>query len=79
VTYKFPGGFGKPSRLTYTPFPGQSGIDTWTYQGSGPGGTTTIRTATVMIDSGAVTNYQGLWWAAPGGVENGWGINFAHQ
>jgi hypothetical protein len=24
-------------------------------------------------------NYQGLWWKAPGGSENGWGINFAHQ
>ncbi|HLX22452.1 MAG TPA: S53 family peptidase [Usitatibacter sp.] len=24
-------------------------------------------------------NYQGLWWAAPAGVESGWGINFAHQ
>ena len=24
-------------------------------------------------------NYQGLWWAAPGGSESGWGINFAHQ
>ncbi len=26
-----------------------------------------------------VPNYQGLWWAAPAGVESGWGINFAHQ
>ena len=24
-------------------------------------------------------NYQGLWWKAPGGSEDGWGINFAHQ
>src|ERR1700694_4664622 len=24
-------------------------------------------------------NYQGLWWAAPAGLESGWGINFAHQ
>jgi mono/diheme cytochrome c family protein len=24
-------------------------------------------------------NYQGLWWAAPAGVESGWGINVAHQ
>ena len=24
-------------------------------------------------------NYQGLWWAMPGGSESGWGINFAHQ
>ncbi len=26
-----------------------------------------------------ITNYQGLWWAAPGGTESGWGINFTHQ
>jgi hypothetical protein len=25
------------------------------------------------------TNYQDLWWAAPAGVEAGWGVNFAHQ
>lgn len=25
------------------------------------------------------TNYQDLWWAAPGGVESGWGVNFTHQ
>ncbi|MEO8676905.1 MAG: hypothetical protein ABI569_15125, partial [Casimicrobiaceae bacterium] len=25
------------------------------------------------------SNYQGLWWKAPGGSEDGWGINFAHQ
>jgi xylan 1,4-beta-xylosidase len=25
------------------------------------------------------TNYQDLWWAAPGGTESGWGINLAHQ
>ena len=30
-----------------------------------------------LTDAG--TNYQGLWWAAPGGLESGWGINFAHQ
>ena len=27
----------------------------------------------------ATGNYQGLWWAAPGGSESGWGINFAHE
>ena len=26
-----------------------------------------------------VTNYQDLWWAAPGGTESGWGVNFSHQ
>ena len=25
------------------------------------------------------TNYQDLWWAAPAGVESGWGVNFSHQ
>jgi hypothetical protein len=25
------------------------------------------------------TNYQDLWWAAPGGFESGWGINLTHQ
>jgi hypothetical protein len=25
------------------------------------------------------TNFQDLWWAAPAGVESGWGINFTHQ
>ena len=25
------------------------------------------------------TNYQDMWWAAPAGVESGWGINFSHQ
>lgn len=25
------------------------------------------------------TNYQDLWWASPGGVESGWGVNFTHQ
>ena len=25
------------------------------------------------------SNYQGLWWKSPGGSEDGWGINFAHQ
>ena len=25
------------------------------------------------------TNFQDLWWAAPGSSESGWGINFSHQ
>ena len=49
VAYRYGQGFAKPSIVTYTPFHGQSGTDTWTYQGSGPGGTTTIRTASVSI------------------------------
>jgi hypothetical protein len=27
----------------------------------------------------ATSNYQGLWWAAPAGVESGWGVNFTHE
>jgi len=30
-------------------------------------------------DLALATNFQGLWWGAPAGVESGWGINFAHQ
>ena len=29
--------------------------------------------------SARVNNYQDLWWAAPAGVESGWGINLTHQ
>ncbi|HUH91956.1 MAG TPA: hypothetical protein VL742_02275 [Casimicrobiaceae bacterium] len=32
-----------------------------------------------VANLGATGNYQGLWWAAPGGSESGWGINFAHE
>ncbi len=49
VRYQFANGFAAPSYVTYTPFPGQSGIDTWTYQGTGPEGNTTVRTASVSI------------------------------
>ncbi|HJU21244.1 MAG TPA: hypothetical protein VJ891_01930, partial [Casimicrobiaceae bacterium] len=49
VSYLFALGFGEASVVTYKPFPGQSGVDTWTYQGTGPRGTTTIRTASVNI------------------------------
>ena len=48
------------------------------------------RTATITIagqtftvtqsgSTGVPKNYQGMWWAAPAGIESGWGINFAHQ
>ena len=33
----------------------------------------------VQPDLTLATNYQDLWWAAPAGIESGWGINFAHQ
>ncbi|MGA8030993.1 MAG: hypothetical protein WCB48_01250 [Casimicrobiaceae bacterium] len=49
VTYVVANGFGEPSYAEYKPFPGQSGTDAWTYQGTGPAGNTTVRTATVNI------------------------------
>jgi predicted dienelactone hydrolase len=30
-------------------------------------------------DLALATNYQDLWWNAPGGSESGWGINLAHE
>ncbi len=38
------------TQLTYTPSAGQCGMDTWQYTGSGPGGVTSTRTASVKID-----------------------------
>jgi predicted dienelactone hydrolase len=32
-----------------------------------------------QVDPALATNYQDLWWNAPGGSESGWGINLAHQ
>ena len=51
VFYQVANGPGLPSYVRYIPFPGQSGIDTWTYQGIGPdeNTNTTIRTASVNI------------------------------
>jgi len=41
------------------------------------------RTAEFMVQYNptqqAAANYQGLWWRSPGGSENGWGVNVAHQ
>jgi hypothetical protein len=51
VTYSFAS--GGPSVATYTPFLEQSGMDTWTYQGVGDLGSTTVRTASVNIAAGA--------------------------
>ena len=82
VEYLVANGFAQSSIANYTPFPGQSGTDTWTYQGIGSRGNTTIRTASVIIAPGddlPATSYQGLWWNSPAGSESGWGINFAHQ
>ena len=31
-----------------------------------------------LSDLTLATNYTDMWWAA-GGVESGWGINFAHE
>ena len=38
------------------------------------------RAAVLAAQSTSATpNYQGLWWKAPAGSEDGWGVNFAHQ
>ena len=82
VNYGFGRGFSTPSTVTYKPFPGQSGTDTWTYQGTGSGLATTVRTASVVIAASTAAvelNFQGLWWKSPAESESGWGINFAHQ
>ena len=80
VTYRVGNGFAKPTTVTYKPFPGQSGIDTWTYQGSGEGPTaglsTTVRTASVVIAASATPSpldYSDMWWV--GDAENGWGMS----
>jgi hypothetical protein len=65
VTYHWGNGFGAPSTVTYRPFAGQSGTDTWTYQGIGAQGNTTVRTASVSIAAGGgpVSNIvPGVWW-----------------
>ena len=35
--------------------------------------------AVLAAESGAPSNYTGLFWNAPAGSESGWGINLAHQ
>ena len=32
-----------------------------------------------LPDLALASNYQDLWWTAPGGSESGWGVNFTHQ
>jgi hypothetical protein len=39
----------------------------------------TCTTAASSASLVAATNYQDLWWAAPGGSESGWGINLNHE
>ena len=33
----------------------------------------------ILTDLTLAYNYQDLWWAAPAGVESGWGVNLTHQ
>jgi hypothetical protein len=86
VTYNYALGFNTPSNVVYTPFPGQSGEDTWTYRGiaidAKPALDTTVRTASVNIapsPTAAALNFQGLWYRSPAESEAGWGVNIAHQ
>ncbi|MEO8305144.1 MAG: hypothetical protein ABI724_13580 [Betaproteobacteria bacterium] len=77
VRYQWGTGFEKPSFVTYTPFAGQSGTDTWTYRGIGSNGNTTIRTASVSIAAGDGTSYivPGVWWN-PNESGSGYGLDF---
>jgi hypothetical protein len=36
-------------------------------------------TYNLVTDLTTAYNYQDLWWAAPAGVESGWGVNLTHQ
>jgi hypothetical protein len=36
-------------------------------------------TASAPGDLDVATDYQDLWWAAPGGSEAGWGVHLTHQ
>jgi hypothetical protein len=60
--------------FTYTIY-GMTQTKTITREVFGP--LPTCATATTSLE--AATNYQDLWWAAPAGVESGWGINLTHQ
>jgi hypothetical protein len=84
VEYQYGLGFSAPSQVVYKPFPGRSGVDTWTYRGiataANAGLDTTVRTASVVIAPAAgAPNYTALWWRSPANSENGWGLNVVHQ
>ncbi len=77
VQYRWGNGFAAPSNVTYTPFTGQSGIDTWTYRGIGANGNTTVRTASVSIApaAGAFMPVPGVWWD-PNQSGSGYGLDY---
>jgi hypothetical protein len=78
VQYHWGIGKGATSTVTYTPFAGQSGTDTWTYQGIGSKGNTTVRTASVSIASGtnaSFTPVAGVWWN-PSEPGSGLGLDY---
>ena len=62
-------------RFTYI-FNGTTQSKAITRQVFGPPPTCTFGT---QSNFALATNYQDLWWAAPGGIESGWGVNFTHQ
>ena len=49
--------------------------------GAGADPTEVVPATSALVGTAAIddVNYGGLWWRAPGGSEDGWGINFAHQ
>ncbi len=62
---------------TASPFPAASTCST----SRCGAGIVNARAAVIAAQGGApaAANFQGLWWYSPGGAEDGWGINFAHQ
>jgi len=69
--------FTSPSTGTFAyAVNGVSQAKTITLQQFGPLPTCTF---SAQPNFALATNYQDLWWAAPAGVESGWGVNLTHQ
>ncbi len=64
-------------RSSAKPFPTGSNCDT-SRCGAGIVDARAAVAAAQALAGASGTNYQGLWWRT-GGLESGWGINFAHQ
>ena len=80
-----PGGtlnFAGVSQVTYAALP-NDGVHAIDHNGNTiPNLATNLAGASASVvpaSPPAARNYQGLWWAAPAGVESGWGVNVAHQ
>ncbi len=61
--------------FTYSVF-GATQVKPLTRQVFGP---VPVCTWGALANLALATNFQDLWWAAPAGIESGWGVNFTHQ